>query len=300
MSDISISQSRLSSGIDELDVALGGGFLPGKLAVAVGATGIGKTQLGLQFAQAGLMQEGRRGIVMDMTSRGDSQNHREYAERMFGWELVECGLDRLPPRPIRQLFDLSFELPEYFRAFDYQGRRVTRNDLGTDQWHAWRQELIAKLTPTIAFVYGHFLRGARRVVVDGIEPVERASESIQYELFEYVYHQIVRKESSWVARDLLREQFRQHQECVQAHAYHSHETACLLLVTSPEVLLEELMARPISEGDPLANANTIVYLGKIREGDRYSRGMFVAKHRGSAVDERILRFSIAEKGLQAT
>jgi len=41
---------RLSTGIPALDDLLGGGLLPGRLAVVVGATGIGKTQLGLQFA----------------------------------------------------------------------------------------------------------------------------------------------------------------------------------------------------------------------------------------------------------
>ena len=58
---------------------LGGGLLPGTLTVVVGSTGIGKTQLGLQFAQAGLTQEGRRGIIFDMTARGDSQSHADYA-----------------------------------------------------------------------------------------------------------------------------------------------------------------------------------------------------------------------------
>ena len=55
--------------------------------MVVGSTGIGKTQLGLQFAQAGRGQEGRGGILFDMSSRGDSQNHADYARRMFGWEL---------------------------------------------------------------------------------------------------------------------------------------------------------------------------------------------------------------------
>ncbi len=55
------------------------------------------------------------------------------------------------------------------------------------------------------FFYGNFIRGVRRVVIDGIEPVGRPSESIQLELFEYVYHQILRKDSDWVARDLFRQ-----------------------------------------------------------------------------------------------
>ena len=41
--------SRLSTGLPALDSLLGGGLLPGSLSVIVGATGIGKTQLGLAF-----------------------------------------------------------------------------------------------------------------------------------------------------------------------------------------------------------------------------------------------------------
>ena len=46
--------SRLSTGVPGLDERLGGGLIPGTLTVVVGASGIGKTQLGLQFAHAGL------------------------------------------------------------------------------------------------------------------------------------------------------------------------------------------------------------------------------------------------------
>ncbi len=78
---------RLSTGVEGLDERLGGGLLPGTLTVVVGSAGIGKTQLGLQFLSAGCVQEGRGGIVFDMSSRGDSQNHSEYARRMFDWQL---------------------------------------------------------------------------------------------------------------------------------------------------------------------------------------------------------------------
>ena len=50
---------RLSTGIARLDDLLGGGLLPGTLAAVVGSTGIGKTQLGLQFAHAGAAQRAR-------------------------------------------------------------------------------------------------------------------------------------------------------------------------------------------------------------------------------------------------
>ena len=89
---------RLSTGIDGLDERLGGGLLPGTMTVVVGSAGIGKTQLGLHFLQAGSKQEGRAGIIFDMSCRGDSQNHAEYARRMFGWEL-DCASRKTMCRP---------------------------------------------------------------------------------------------------------------------------------------------------------------------------------------------------------
>ena len=43
---LNLHMSRLSTGIAALDELLDGGLLPGRLTVVVGATGIGKTQLG--------------------------------------------------------------------------------------------------------------------------------------------------------------------------------------------------------------------------------------------------------------
>ena len=79
------NSDRFSTGIPALDQMLGGGLIPGTLTVVMGATGIGKTQLGLQFANAGRQQEGERGILFDMTSRGDAQNHADYARRICDW-----------------------------------------------------------------------------------------------------------------------------------------------------------------------------------------------------------------------
>ena len=55
--------------------------------MVVGASGIGKTQLGLQFARAGLAAGEPSGIVFDMNARIDPQSHADYARRMFGWQL---------------------------------------------------------------------------------------------------------------------------------------------------------------------------------------------------------------------
>ncbi len=45
-----MTKQRLQTGIPALDDMLGGGLLPGTLTVVLGATGIGKTQLGISFA----------------------------------------------------------------------------------------------------------------------------------------------------------------------------------------------------------------------------------------------------------
>ena len=286
---------RLSTGVDGLDELLGGGILPGTLTVVVGATGIGKTQLGLQFAHAGDAQEGVPGILFDMSARGDSQNHADYARRMFGWEL-----DPIEPRD-RVVLDDFFDRRrhgDYLHVFDYRGRRVTKDDLDSDAWQDWQAEVARKLNTSIAFFYGNFVRGVRRAVVDGIEPVDRPSDSVQLELFEYVYHQILRKDPEWVARDLFREHYRRNAEAVAANVYDPSHVGCMVLCTSHETILEGLVERPLDEGDLLSNANTVIYLGKIRERTYFRRAIYVAKHRGSAATDEIIPFRIDEGGIR--
>ncbi len=286
---------RLSTGVPGLDPLLGGGLVPGTLTVVVGASGIGKTQLGLQFADAGRHQEGRRGVVFDMTARVDSQSHREYAQRMFDWPLRAA--DHRPFVP-EEFFAPREAYPDYLHVFDSRGQRVTRRDMDFDAWHDWQAELASKLERSIEFFYGNFVRGVRRAVIDGIEPAERPSESIQFELFEYIYHQILRKEFDWVARDLFRQHYRAHAEAIHQHAYDHGQVGAMLLSTSHETMLEALIERPLVDGDLLASANTLIYMGKLREGQTTSRAMFIAKHRGSACSDDIVRFTIDEQGLR--
>jgi len=286
---------RYSTGVPGLDACLGGGLLPGTLTAVVGASGIGKTQLGLQFAAAGAAAEGRRGILFDLSARIDPQNHAPYAERISGWQVVAHPHDRFDAS---QAFAPGRTIGDYLHVFDHNGRRVTQSELGFDAWHDWQAELSAKLEVTIDFFYSNFARGARRVVIDGVEPAARPSESIQFELFEYIYHQILRKESAWVARDLFRQAYRANTERIEAHAYDCHQVAAVLLLTSHETMLDALIERPLADGDPLATANTLIYMGKIREGNKLARGLFIAKHRGSACSDEIHRYQISDAGLR--
>lgn len=282
--------------LESLDQHLGGGLLPGTLTVIAGATGAGKTQLGLRWANAGKDLEGHRGLICDLTSRGDAQNHREYARQQFGWEMEVFPSEA--PADLSQIWDFQHDLGEYFHPFGRAGRRVTRRDLEPDDWHAWKTDLAKTLRVAATFFYSHFVRGARRVVVDGIEPSERMGESIQFEFFEYLYHQILRKEDDWAARELFREQFRANQPKILSHRYDHQAIGCLYLYTTPHVLLDDLMAQPIGEGDIFTNANTIILMGRTKQDGRMGRALFVAKHRGSYCGDEIVPYQLTDKGIQ--
>lgn len=288
--------ARISTGVPGLDPLLGGGLLPGTLTVVVGATGVGKTQLGLQFAAAGARQEGPRGIVLDLSYRGDSQSHADYAARMFDWTLRSMANDQSPSHD--RLLGDELSPGDYLHVFDYRGRSARASQMEFDVWRAWQAELARKLNVAIGFFYGNFCRGVRRAVIDGVDPTERFDDSVQFELFEYVYEQILKKEAAWVARDLFREHFRALEPRIARRDYDRAEIASLLLYTCHETMLEPLIEQPLASGDWLANANTVIYLGRVRRDGQMQRALHIPKHRGSAVTDAIVPFEITDQGLQ--
>jgi KaiC/GvpD/RAD55 family RecA-like ATPase len=290
-----MNSKRLAFEIEKLDGELDGGLLPGSLTVIAGATGVGKTQLGLHWANAGAQKEGHRGILCDLTSRGDSQNHRAYAERLFGWQPGDFPLT--PTTDFDRVWDFSQSIGDHFRPFERTGRRVTRSDVDAEQWHEWKSDLSRVLRCAAGYFYQHFARGARRVVFDGIEPVERFSESIQFEFFEYVYHRIIREDDEWAAREWLREAYRAHADSVASHRYDRQAIGCVYLYTTRHVMLDDLLTQPIEEGDIFANANTIILMGRTRHDGRMGRALAIPKHRGSACGESILPYRITEHGI---
>jgi KaiC/GvpD/RAD55 family RecA-like ATPase len=280
---------------EAIDNELGGGLLPGTLTVVAGATGTGKTQLGLRWAEAGSRAEGRRGVICDLTSRGDSQNHVVYARDQLDWELKPYPL--APSPSFEQAWDFSKPLGAYFHPVARAGRRVSRSDLDPEGWHEWKAELAKILRCAVGFFYQHFTRGVRRVVFDGLEPTERFSESIQFEFFEYIYHHVLRKDSDWAAREWFREQFRANAHNVHQHPYDNRQIGCMYLYTTPHVMLDDLLAEPIGQGDIFSNANTIILMGRTRQNGRMGRALAIPKHRGSAHGDEIRPYRITEKGL---
>jgi len=289
---------RQSTGIPRLDEALGGGLLPGTLTVVMGATGIGKTQLGVSYCQAGLAQEGQRGVIFDMTTRGDSQNQPEYAERLFDWRFrVRELVDRFDPA---EVWDREQIRSDYLHVFHRGGRRVTIGDMQPEEWQEFKADLMRRLDQTIGFFYGNFVHGVRRAVIDGVEPTTQDADSFQFHLFDYIYHQILRKEHDWLARDLFRVHFRSQEQRVNEHAYDHQSIGGLLLYTSHEVMIDDLIVRPIQSGDVLSNANTVILMGKTRDGQKIGRALYVAKHRGSACQDMILPYTINDNGIAFT
>jgi hypothetical protein len=84
---------------------------------------------------------------------------------------------------------------------------------------------------------------------------------------------------------------------VKSHAYNHENIGCLLLCTSHEVMLDDLLARPIESGDALSNASTVILMGKTRDGNRMGRALHIAKHRGSISDSSIVAFDITGNGV---
>src|SRR5713101_3378228 len=234
--------ARVSTGLERLDEMLGGGLLPGTLCVAYGATGIGKTHLGLHFAHAGEAADGTPGIFFDMNARGDSQQHAAYASRLYGWAL----------------------------------KRWTHT-----------------VTP---FSYFHLGAGCRRVVVDGVEPMDVPGDYIQPFLFDELYRTVIHRDSETLGMEICLPVWK-HRDFIDSHLYDHPAVTTLLLVTTEETQLEHLIARKVASGDIGAVANTILVMGSERVGNRLGRFLCVVKHRGSAKSDEIAEYRVGEQGI---
>jgi len=266
--------TRVTTGLAKLDNMLGGGLLPGTLTVAYGATGIGKTHLGLTFAHHGLAADGTRGIVLDMNGRGDSQQHDEYAARQreafYSNALHWVGRAR----------DFQVPTPGGDREFDWNWKAVYNHALYTVR----------------PFMYFHFAAGTRRVVVDGVEPMDSPADSIQVFMFDEVYRTVIHREAETLGMEICLPVWK-HRPFIDAHRYDHTRITTLLLVTTEETRLEDLIARKVATGDVGATANTILVMGSERVGGRLARMLCAVKHRGSAMSDEIVEYRITERGI---
>jgi hypothetical protein len=315
-----MSSGRLETGTPWLDAALGGGLLPGTLTIVAGATGVGKTQLGIRWWSAGNRAPGNpapgnpatgnpatgnsatgnsaKGAIIDLSSRGDSQNHAEYAKR-----LGSVILSDHPPRRMacEAVFDGTQPLGHRMALLGYEGKRVLRSQMDPDAWDAWQSQMNRRAPAIMEFIYRHRIRGTERFLVDGIEPLDDPTDSLQLDMLELIYHRMLRLPHDWLARELFRQDFRRMEPQVDSHAYEPKRAAMVVLLTTRETMLDQLLSKPWSDGDLAAGANTIILMGRVMGGvdsRTVGRALHIAKHRGSACDDSILPFSIHPEGLR--
>lgn len=280
-----------------MDEMLGGGLLPGTLTVAYGATGIGKTNLGLTFCHHGRRADGMPGLVFDMNARGDSQQHHAYAERLFGWRLnrwthaVTPMTDPYPP-PEQMLAYYCDALPWVGRLRDYQ---VATPDGVEFDWN-WKAVYNHALYTVRPFVYFHLAAGSRRIMVDGIEPMDVPAEYIQPFVFDELYRKTIHRDSETLGMEICLPVWR-YRAFIDAHLYDHAAVTTLLLVTTEETRLEHLIARKVAAGDIGAVANTVLVLGSERVGNRLGRFLCVVKHRGSPKSDEIAEYRVTEQGI---
>ncbi|MBI2529395.1 MAG: recombinase RecA [Candidatus Rokubacteria bacterium] len=289
--------TRVSTGLARLDDMLGGGLLPGTLTVAYGATGIGKTHLGLTFGSHGRVADGAPGLVFDMNARGDSQQHHAYAARLFGWDLrrwthtVTPMTDPYPPAEQMRAFYCD-ALPWVGKLRDYQ---VSTIDGFEFDWN-WKAVYNHALYTVRPFVYFHLGAGTRRVVVDGIEPMDVPDDYIQPYLFDDLYRKVIHRDSETLGMEICLPVWK-HRAFIDAHRYDHAQVTTLLLVTTEETQLEHLIGRKVASGDIGAVANTILVMGSERVGSRIGRFLAVVKHRGSAMSDEIAEYRVTEQGI---
>jgi len=279
---------------------LGGGLLPGTLTVVYGATGIGKTHLGLTVADQGRAADGRRGLIFDMNGRGDSQQHAEYTARLFGWALAPWShtvtpmADPYPPQSAMESY--------YSNAFAWVGRtrdfQVQTPDGLEFDW-SWKAAYNHALYTVRPFMYFHFAAGSRRVVVDGVEPMDAPADSIQFFLFDELYRKVLHRDAETLGIEICLPVWK-HREFIDAHVYDHRAITTVLLVTTEETRLEDLLARKVAAGDLGATANTVLVMGSERVGHRLARMLAVVKHRGSAKSDDIVEYRITETGFKLT
>src|SRR6266436_5822020 len=278
--------ARASTGIDRLDEMLGGGLLPGTLCVVYGATGIGKTHLGLHFAHAGEATEGSPGIFFDMNSRGEWQLKR--------WTHTVTPMSE--PFPPADQMDACYcdALPWVGKLRDYQ---VPTPDGSLELDWNWKAEYNHALYTVRPFIYFQLGAGCRRVVVDGIEPMDVPGDYIQPFLFDELYRKTIHRDSETLGMEICLPVWK-HREFIDSHRYDHATVTTMLLVTTEETQLEHLIARKVASGDIGAVANTIVVMGSERVENRIGRFLCVVKHRGSAKSDDIAEFRMTERGLE--
>ena len=135
------------------------------------------------------------------------------------------------------------------------------------------------------------------MTVDGVEPMNVPAEAIQFFLFDELYRKVIHRDAETLGMEICLPVWK-HREFIDAHPYDHRAITTLLLVTTEETRIEDLLGRKTEAGDLGAVANTILVMGSERVGTRVGRFLCVVKHRGSAMSDEIAEYRIGERGIE--
>jgi hypothetical protein len=127
--------------------------------------------------------------------------------------------------------------------------------------------------------------------------MDQPADSIQFWMFDELYRKTIHRDADTVGMEICLPVWK-HREFIDAHRYAHAAITTLLLVTTEETRLEDLLARRVAVGDMGATANTILVMGSERVGQRMARLLSVVKHRGSAMSDAIVEYRIDGGGLR--
>src|SRR3989442_5903487 len=201
--------------------------------------------------------------------------------------------DRYPPAAELQAF-YSNALPWVGRVREFQ---VPTTDGGVEFDWNWKASYNHALYTVRPFVYFHFAAGTRRGVVGGVEPMDAPADSIQLFVFDELYRKIIHRDAETLGMEICLPVWK-HRAFIDARRYDHTAVTTLLLVTTEETRLEDLLTRKVATGDLGATAHTILVLGSERVGNRVARMLCVVKHRGSSMSDEIVEYRIVARGFE--
>jgi hypothetical protein len=122
------------------------------------------------------------------------------------------------------------------------------------------------------------------------------ADYIQPFIVDDLYRKVIHRDGEILGMEICLPVWK-HRGFIDAHLYDHTRVTTLLLVTTEETRLEDLIARKVAAGDIGAVANTIVVMGSERVGNRVARFLSVVKHRGSAMSDEIAEYRVGEHGI---
>ena len=179
------------------------------------------------------------------------------------------------------------------RVRDFQ---VPTPDGGWEFDWNWKATYNHALYTVRPFLYFHFAAGSRRVVVDGVEPMDSPADSIQFYMFDELYRKTIHRDAETLGMEICLPVW-QHREFIDAHllSAHRHHHACCW---SPprrrgwKTCWPARWRRATSAPPPTPSW----CWAASGSGSRLARMLCVVKHRGSAMSDEIVEYRVTDRG----